>query len=155
MSAQLSGDWVTDLMSNTRVLGNRMLAARVTLADCDPTGSDWLVELTAIGSNGARLLLARSAPAARLAGLTPPEPQIYEEMPIQFGEIMAPAPISKVASATSLTETWLTPPGHGLQLDGSFPLKTSHYTGAELVVTYWPDRTRQDDSLQLTTQLDC
>jgi len=154
MSAQLSGDWVTDLMSNTRVLGNRMLAARVTLADCDPTGSDWLVELTAIGSNGARLLLARSAPATRLAGLTPPEPQIYEEMPIQFGEVMAPAPISKVASATSLTETWLTPPGHGLQLDGTFPLNTSHYTGAELVVTYWPDKTRQDDSLQLTTQLD-
>lgn len=161
MSAQLSGDWVTDLMSNTRVLGNRMLAARVTLADCDPTGSDWLVELTAIGSNGARLLLARSAPAARLAGLTPPEPQIYEEMPIQFGEVMAPAPISKVASATSLTESWLTPsttlppPRHGLQLDGTFPLNTSRYTGAELVVTYWPDRTSQDDSLQLTTKLDC
>lgn len=37
---------------------------------------------------------------------------------------------------------------------GTFPLNTSRYTGAELVVTYWPDKTCQDDSLQLTTHLD-
>ncbi|QLK63552.1 hypothetical protein GE278_22455 (plasmid) [Enterobacteriaceae bacterium Kacie_13] len=159
MSAQLSGDWATELMSNTRLLGNRMVAARVTLADCNPAGSDWLVELTATGG-GSRLLLARSASPAKLAGLTPPTPQIYQKMPIPPGsamERMGTIPsITDIKAASSLAATWgvttsNTP--HGLQLDGEFPLNTAHYTCAELTVTYWPDKNQQDDSLQLTTQL--
>lgn len=160
MSAQLSGDWATELMSSTRLLGNRMVAARVTLADCNPAGSDWLVELTATGG-GSRLLLARSASPAKLAGLAPPAPQTYQTTPIRFGSAMnvavMPPPITDKTSATSLAETWsLTTANtqHGMQLDGEFPLNTTRFTGAELVVTYWPDKTRQDDSLQLTTQLD-
>jgi hypothetical protein len=68
-----------------------------------------------------------------------------------------PPPITDKTSATSLAETWsLTTANtqHGVQLDGEFPLNTTRFTGAELVVTYWPDKTRQDDSLQLATQLD-
>lgn len=159
MSAQLSGDWATELMSNTRLLGNRMLAARVTLADCNPAGSDWLVELTATG-NGSRLLVARSASAAKLAGLTPPAPQTYQTMQLPFGSAMETVgtlpSITDVKAASSLAATWGVVSGntsHGLQLDGEFPLNIS-YTGAELTVTYWPDKNQQDDSLQLTTQLD-
>lgn len=159
MSAQLSGDWFTELTNNTALLGNRMLAARVTLADCSPAGSDWLVELVATG-NGGRHVLARSGSAAKLAGLNAPEPQIYEKMPLQIGRgeltPMVPANITTSVSSTTLSESWSTSAGkpHGLQLDGEFSLNTSRYTNAELTVTYWPDNTQPDDSLQLTTKLD-
>ena len=161
VSAQLSGDWATEMMSNTRILGNRMLAARVILADCNPAGSDWLVELTATGGNGSRLILARSASPAKLAGLTPPEQQTYQTMPVLFNSAMSTIPgalpVTEVKSANFLTETWgvISSQTHsGLQLEGEFPLNTAHFNNAELVITYWPDKTRQDDSLQLTTQLD-
>ena len=156
MSAQLRGDWLTELTNNTALLGNRMVAARVLLGDCSPTGSDWLAELVAVG-RGGRQVLARSGSAAKLAGLTAPEPQTYEKSPLKIGRgELTPAVITTAVSATTLTERWSgtadTP--RGLQLDGEFPLNTSRYTRAELTVTYWPDKTRPDDSLQLTTTLD-
>ncbi|MDH2899142.1 T6SS effector BTH_I2691 family protein (plasmid) [Rahnella variigena] len=161
VSAQLSGDWATEMMSNTRILGNRMLAARVMLTDCNPAGSDWIVELTATGCSGNRLLLARSASPAKLVGLTPPEQQTYQKMPILIGSRMGVVPgalpVTEVKSANSMSETWgvISSETHcGLQLDGEFPLNTARFNNAELVVTYWPDKTQQDDSLQLTTQLD-
>ncbi|HFK4762016.1 TPA: T6SS effector BTH_I2691 family protein [Citrobacter farmeri] len=159
VSAQLVGDWFAEMTNNTRLLGNRMMAARVILADCSPTGSDWLVELTATG-NGGRQVLARSGSVAKLAGLKAPEPQSYETVAQQIGRgeltPMAPAVITKAMSATSLNASWPVVEGklQGLQLDGQFPLNQSRFAGAELTVTYWPDKTRQDNSLQLTTELD-
>jgi len=159
VSAQLVGDWFADMTNNTRLLGNRMMAARVILADCSPTGSDWLVELTATGG-GSHQVLARSGSDAKLAGLKTPEPQIYETAAQQIGRgeltPMVPAVMTKAISATSLNASWLVAEGkpQGLQLDGEFPLNLSRFTGAELTVTYWPDKTQQDNSLQLTTQLD-
>ncbi|VDZ75320.1 Uncharacterised protein [Atlantibacter hermannii] len=105
-------------------------------------------------------MLARSGSAAKLAGLNAPEPQIYEKMPLQIGRgeltPMVPANITTSVSSTTLSESWSTSAGkpHGLQLDGEFSLNTSRYTNAELTVTYWPDNTQPDDSLQLTTKLD-
>lgn len=159
VSAQLNGDGFTELTNNTRLLGNRILAARVTLPDCNPAGSDWLVELVTTGGHECQVL-ARSGSAAKLAGLKAPEPQTYEKMPQQIGRgemtPMVPAAITRVSSSTSFSESWSQSAGkpHGLQLDGEFPLNLSRYTGAELAVTYWPDKKRPDDSLQLTTQLD-
>ena len=159
VSAQLVGDWFADMTNNTRLLGNRMMAARVILADCSPTGSDWLVELTATGG-GSHQVLARSGSDAKLAGLKTPEPQSYETAAQQIGRgeltPMVPAVMTKAISATSLNASWLVAEGkpRGLQLDGEFPLNLSRFTGAELTVTYWPDKTNQDDRLQMTTELD-
>ena len=159
VSAQLVGDWFADMTNNTRLLGNRMMAARVILADCSPTGSDWLVELTATGG-GSHQVLARSGSDAKLAGLKTPEPQSYETAAQQIGRgeltPMVPAVMTKAISATSLNASWLVAEGkpQGLQLDGEFPLNLSRFTGAKLTVTYWPDKTQQDNSLHLTTQLD-
>lgn len=159
VSAQLVGDWFADMTNNTRLLGNRMMAARVILADCSPTGSDWLVELTVTGG-GSHQVLARSGSDAKLAGLKTPEPQSYETAAQQIGRgeltPMVPAVLTKAISATSLNTSWLVAEGkpQGLQLDGEFPLNLSRFTGAELTVTYWPDKTNQDDRLQMTTELD-
>ncbi|CZU81800.1 Uncharacterised protein [Enterobacter asburiae] len=159
VSAQLVGDWFADMTNNTQLLGNRMMAARVILADCSPTGSDWLVELTATGG-GSHQVLARSGSDAKLAGLKTPEPQSYETAAQQIGRgeltPMVPAVMTKAISATSLNASWLVAEGkpRGLQLDGEFPLNLSRFTGAELTVTYWPDKTNQDDRLQMTTELD-
>jgi hypothetical protein len=117
------------------------------------------VELTATGG-GSHQVLARSGSDAKLAGLKAPEPQSYETAAQQIGRgeltPMVPAVMTKAISATSLNASWLVAEGkpQGLQLDGEFPLNLSRFTGAELTVTYWPDKTNQDDRLQMTTQLD-
>lgn len=159
VSVQLNGDWLTELTQSTSLLGNRMLAARVTLADCSPTGSDWLVELVATGRNG-RQVLARSGSPGKLMGLTIPEPQRYEKTLVQIGRgeltRIGGTTITTAMSAISLSESWSKVAGksHGLQLDGEFPLNMSLYSCAELTAIYWPDKTQPDDSLQLTTKLD-
>lgn len=158
VTAKLSGDWLTELSDKTRLLGNRMVAARVVLADCDPEGSDWLVELSATGSSGNRLLLARSASADKLAGLTAPEPQTFEKMSQRYRNDLLSAPeFSTSVSKTSLSESWSLISAahkHGVQLDGEFPLNTIKYSNAELKVTYWPDKLHQEQSLEVTTRLD-
>ena len=155
--AQLSGNWLAELSGNTQLLGNRMVAARVVLADCDPERSDWLVEVTATGDSG-RQLLARSASAAKLVGLTAPEPLTYEKTSQVYRNGLLSAPeFSTVTSKTSLTESWsLVSAGHkhGLQLDGEFPLNIAKYSSAELKVIYWVDKKYQDQSMVIITNLD-
>lgn len=155
--AQLSGNWLAELSGNTQLLGNRMVAARVVLADCDPERSDWLVEVTAIGDSG-RQLLARSASAAKLVGLTAPEPLTYEKTSQVYRNGLLSAPeFSTVTSKTSLTESWSVISAghkHGVQLDGEFPLNITKYNNAELKVTYWPDKRQQEQSLEVITNLD-
>ena len=158
VSAQLSEDWFTELSGNTQLLGNRMVAARAVLADCDPEGSAWLLELTATGSSGKRLLLARSASAGKLAGLVAPEAQTFEKTSQLYQNDVLSAPeFSTVTSKTTFSESWsLMSAGHkhGVQFDGEFPLNITKYNNVELTVTYWPDKKHQEQSLEIFIYLD-
>lgn len=158
ITAQLSGDWLAEISGNTRLMGNRIVAARVVLADCDREGSDWLIELAATGSTGSRLLLARSASAGKLIGLDAPEPQTFEKAsPVYRKDRLSMPQFTTVTSQTSLAESWtLVSQGrqHGVQFDGEFPLDITKYSNVELKVVYWPDRKYQDHSLEIITKLD-
>ena len=41
----------------------------------------------------------------------------------------------------------------GLLLEGEFALNMTRFTGAKVQVTYWPDKTHPDNSLQLTASV--
>lgn len=134
-----------------------MVAARVVLADCDPERSDWLVEVTATGDSG-RQLLARSASAAKLVGLTAPEYLTYEKTSqVYRNDLLSTPEFTTVTSKTSFSESWSVISAghkHGVQLDGEFPLNITKYNNAELKVTYWPDKRQQEQSLEVITNLD-
>lgn len=64
-------------LANSTISGIEMVSVLATLPDYSQPGSDWLVELAAIGSGG-REVLARNGSPTKLAGLAKPVPQTVE-----------------------------------------------------------------------------
>ncbi|WP_237765020.1 T6SS effector BTH_I2691 family protein, partial [Enterobacter hormaechei] len=154
VSAQLVRDRITEFLSSTTLSGTEMVSVLATLPDCSQSGSDWLVELTAVG-NGGREVLARNGSPTKLAGLDKPVPQTYEVSYVMSMVADAVPPAIKMTSAPELDETLITAgTSKMLQLSGEYPLNTRRFTGMELKVTYWPDKKNPEEILQLSATMD-
>ena len=153
VSAQLVRDRITEYSFNATLSGIEMVSVLAILPDCSQSGADWLVELAAVG-NGSREVLARNGSGAKLAGFEKPISQTVELTPIMSMNAVIVPPAIKVTSAPALEETVIpTKTGTMLQLSGEYPLNTRRYTGMELKVSYWPDKTNVDEILQLLTTM--
>jgi hypothetical protein len=141
VSVQIQRQWGTEIMLNS--VGTRLAAVRVVLPGCSKTGSDWLVELTAKGKAGSQLLTHTASPAKQ-TGLATQAKQTFTSM-VPMGEGMS-VPTTLSTDAT-LKPTW---DSNGLVLQGEFVLDLARFSNAQLTVTYWPDKTQPNDSLQLT-----
>ncbi|MBS0850123.1 hypothetical protein JK154_17340 [Citrobacter sp. JGM124] len=154
VSAQLVRDRVTEFLFNSTISGTKMVSVLATLPDYSQSGSDWLVELTATGS-GVREVLARNGSTAKLAGQAKPVPQTVELTHIMSMNAFVVPPAIKVTSAPALDERLITAgTSKMLQLSGEYPLNTQRFTGMELNVSYWPDKTYPEEILQLSAAID-
>ena len=154
VSAQLVRDRITEFSFNSTISGTEMVSVLATLPDYSQSGSDWLVELAAIGSGG-REVLARNGSPTKLAGLAKPVPQAVELTHIMSMNAVVVPPAIKMTSAPALDETLVTAgTSKILQLSGEYPLNTRRFTGMELKVSYWPDKTYPEEILQLSATMD-
>lgn len=155
LSAQLVRDKITEFSFNSTLSGTEMVVVLATLPDCSRTGSDWLVELAATGGSGNREILARNGSPAKLTGLAVPKSQTTELTAMMtMGSVLVPPPIKVTTSATLDEIIVSTGSGNMLQLSGEYPLNTRRFTGMELKVSYWPDKSNSEEVLQLMTTMD-
>lgn len=142
VSAQIRRERLTEIVLNA--VGTGLVAVHVKLPGCSKLGSDWLVELTAKGSSGNQLLV-RAASAAKQGDMkTLAKPNFYISPMGSMG-------MSTTLSAdTVMKESW---EQSGLLLQGEFTFNRMKCSDAELKVTYWPDKCKPEENLQLTTQL--
>ena len=141
ISVQIQRQWAAEGMLNS--VGTRLAAVRIALPGCSQTGSDWLVELTAQGKAGNQLL-ANAASPAKQTGVAVPTKQTYTAA-LPMGDGMSI--FTTLSMDATLKPSW---DANGLVLQGEFALDLVRFNNAQLKVSYWPDKTQPDDSLQLT-----
>ncbi|KNC12366.1 hypothetical protein AC791_03275, partial [Klebsiella sp. RIT-PI-d] len=142
VSAQLRRERLAEAVLNTA--GTGLIAVQVKLPDCSKDGSDWLVELTAQGEYDSQLL-ARSASSAKKDSVKTQAQQHVDISPMGSMGMSTTLPAN-----TAIKESW---EKSGLLLEGEFALNMTRFTGAKVQVTYWPDKTHPDNSLQLTASV--
>ncbi|AIE70799.1 TPA: hypothetical protein LLT04_003970 [Klebsiella michiganensis] len=138
VSAEIRRERMAEVVLNSA--GTGLIAVQVKLPGCSKMGSDWLIELTAKGNGGSQLL-AQSACSGKVTNVETAAKQSFDITPMGMG--------SATLSADSvMKESWET---NGLLLQGEFAFNRMKFSNVELNVTYWPDKHKPEESLQLTT----
>ncbi|MFG6657344.1 T6SS effector BTH_I2691 family protein [Scandinavium sp. M-37] len=138
VSAQIQRERMAEVVLNAA--GTGLVAVQVKLSGCSKLGSDWLIELTAKGSGGSQLL-AQSASSGKVNNVKTAAKQSFDITPMGMGT-------TSLSADSVMKERWET---SGLLLQGEFAFNRMKFSDVELKVTYWPDKLRPEENLQLTT----
>ena len=138
VSAQLRREKLAEIVLNA--VGSGLVAVQVKLPGCSKSGSDWLVELTVKGRGGSQVLTQAASPG-KLTKVKTAAKQSFDISPIGMGS-------SSLSADTVIKESW---EKSGLLLQGEFAFDRMKFSDTELKVTYWPDKLKPEENLQLTT----
>lgn len=139
VSAQVRRERMAEVVLNSA--GTGLVAVQVKLPGCSKLGSDWLIELTVKGSGGSQLL-AQSASSGKVTNVKTAAKQSFDITPMGMGS-------STLSADSVMKESWET---SGLLLQGEFAFNRMKFSDMELKVTYWPDKLKPEENLQLTTR---
>lgn len=138
VSAQIRRERMAEVVLNST--GTGLVAVQVKLPGCSKLGSDWLIELTVKGNGGSQPL-AQSASSGKVTNVKTAVKQSFDITPMGMGS-------TSLSADSVMKEHWET---SGLLLQGEFAFNRMKFSDVELKVTYWPDKLKPEESLQLTT----